>query len=68
MRQNSLQKHFSLQLSESLFVISGCVICEIYEKELLMPTWGGAYVDVLFFSYYDFVPQGFPSMIFNEAA
>ena len=28
----------------------------------------GAYVAALFFSYYDFVPQGFPGEVFNKAA
>ena len=60
-------RHFPLQLSESLFVILGCIICETYEEELLMSTWGGAYVAALFFSYYGFVPQGFPGKVFNDA-
>ena len=68
MRQISSQRHFPLQLSENLFMILECVISEIYEEELLMPTWEGAYVTVLFFSYYDFVLQGFSGKIFNEAA
>jgi len=67
MWQISLQRHFPLQLSESLFMILGCVICETYEEELLISTWGGAYVAALFFPYYVFVPQGFPSKVFNEA-
>jgi len=38
MRQISLQRHFPLQLSKGTFEILGCVICEIYEEELLMST------------------------------
>ena len=38
MQQISLQRHFPLQLLESSFEILGCVICEIYEEELIMST------------------------------
>ena len=64
MQQISSQKHFSLQLSESLFVISGCVIYEIYEK-LFMSTEESLH-GCTFFSYHDFVPLGFSGKIFNE--
>ena len=54
--RSSLQRHFPLQLSESLFMILGYVICETYEEELLISTWGGAYIAALFFPYYGYVP------------
>jgi len=68
MRQISLQRHFPLQLSESLFMILRCVICEIYEEELLTPTWGWSLHDCTLFPYFDFLSQGFSDKIFNEAA
>lgn len=43
-QQISSQKHFPLQLSESLFVISGYVICEIYEEEILINLRGSLWL------------------------